>query len=60
MMWRNVWAAGTCVMVCPYSAIKIDLEQNVVVKCDLCQGLDIPTCVANCPNEALVYQEAPP
>jgi len=50
----------TCIMVCPYGAIKIDLEQKVVAKCDLCQGLDIPACVANCPNEALVYQEVSP
>jgi len=49
----------TCIMVCPYSAIKIDPEQNVVVKCDLCLGSDVPACVANCPNEALIYQEVP-
>jgi len=49
----------TCVMVCPYSAIKIDLKEKMAVKCDLCQGLEVPACVANCPNEALVYQEVP-
>jgi len=47
----------TCIMVCPYGAIKMDLERKVAVKCDLCAGLDVPACVANCPNEALVYKE---
>jgi Fe-S-cluster-containing hydrogenase component 2 len=25
------------------------------VKCDLCNGKEMPVCVSNCPNEALVY-----
>jgi CRISPR-associated protein Cas1 len=29
----------------------------VVGKCDLCPDLDVPACVANCPNEALVLVE---
>jgi Fe-S-cluster-containing hydrogenase component 2 len=29
------------------------------LKCDLGQGEEIPVCVANCPNEALVYVEVP-
>ncbi len=29
----------TCVMVCPYGAIKMDKEDRVIAKCDLCQGL---------------------
>jgi carbon-monoxide dehydrogenase iron sulfur subunit len=44
----------TCLLVCPLGAIKPDLERKRVVKCDLCQGEEIPMCVANCPNEALV------
>jgi Fe-S-cluster-containing hydrogenase component 2 len=28
-----------------------------MVKCDLCQGEEIPACVANCPNEALIYAD---
>jgi carbon-monoxide dehydrogenase iron sulfur subunit len=28
-----------------------------VAKCDLCPGLEVPACVANCPNEALVFVE---
>jgi len=27
------------------------------VECDLCMGEELPACVANCPNEALVYED---
>jgi carbon-monoxide dehydrogenase iron sulfur subunit len=47
----------TCLLVCPFGAIRQDTEQKKVLKCDLCQGEEIPVCVANCPNEALVYVE---
>lgn len=47
----------TCIMVCPYGAIKPDPSGKIVAKCDLCQNLEIPACVANCPNEALVCEE---
>jgi carbon-monoxide dehydrogenase iron sulfur subunit len=47
----------TCVAVCPYGALKVDLSAGKVQgKCDLCPGLDTPACVNNCPNEALVYE----
>jgi len=26
----------------------------MVLKCDLCQEREIPACVENCPNEALI------
>ena len=45
----------TCLSVCPIGCIKIG---RVAVKCDLCQGEDMPACVKNCPNNALVYLEA--
>ena len=48
---------GTCLLVCPLGALRLDVEQKKMVKCDLCQGEEIPACVANCPNEALVYAE---
>ena len=48
----------TCLLVCPLAAIRQDTRQRQVIKCDLCQGEEIPVCVANCPNEALVYVEA--
>lgn len=47
----------TCLLVCPLAAIRPDIEQKKALKCDLCQGDEIPVCVANCPNEALVYAE---
>ena len=45
----------TCVLLCPFGAIGRDIKQGRTVKCDLCEGKDIPVCVVNCPNEALVY-----
>ena len=47
----------TCLLVCPFGAIKPDTRQRNTVRCDLCQGEDTPVCVSNCPNEALVYLE---
>jgi carbon-monoxide dehydrogenase iron sulfur subunit len=49
----------TCVLACPFGVIRRDLKQKKMVKCDLCMGEDIPACVTNCPNEALVYAEVP-
>ena len=46
-----------CIMVCPVGAIQRGAEDKVVSKCDLCMGADMPVCVVNCPNEALVYEE---
>jgi carbon-monoxide dehydrogenase iron sulfur subunit len=48
---------GTCVLVCPLGVPRLDKEQKKMVKCDLCQDVEIPACVAGCPNEALVYVE---
>lgn len=45
----------TCLAVCPYGCIKAG---KTAVKCDLCQGTEIPACVKNCPNRALIYAEA--
>jgi carbon-monoxide dehydrogenase iron sulfur subunit len=47
----------TCIVACPYRALSRDLNSKTVVKCDLCPGREIPACVVNCPNEALVYVE---
>jgi len=46
-----------CVMVCPVGAVNRGSGAKVASKCDLCAGEDMPVCVANCPNEALVYEE---
>ncbi len=47
----------TCLLACPFGAIRQDRERGKIAKCDLCPGQDMPVCVANCPNEALVYAE---
>lgn len=47
----------TCILACPFGVIRQDKRQGKVAKCDLCSGKDIPACVANCPNEALLYVE---
>ncbi len=50
---------GTCSLACPLGVPKLDPAQKKMVKCDLCQDEEIPVCVANCPNEALIYAEVP-
>jgi len=47
----------TCILACPFGAIKRDIHQRKSAKCNLCQGEHIPICVTNCPNEALAYVE---
>lgn len=48
----------TCVMICPFGAIRINPNKHkAVVKCDLCQGSEMPVCVEKCPNEALTFEE---
>lgn len=48
----------TCILACPFGAIRPETDRGKIVKCDLCEGRDVPVCVTNCPNEALVYAEA--
>jgi len=52
----------TCVMACPYGVIRQGMYRGhpVAVKCDLCPGRDVPACVENCPNGALVFAEEAP
>ena len=47
----------TCVLVCPYGALRMDSSGKVVAKCDMCSSLEKPACVAGCPNDALIYKE---
>lgn len=47
----------TCMLVCPFGAIRQDAQRGKIVKCDFCIGRDTPACVANCPNEALLLTE---
>ena len=47
-----------CIMVCPFGAIQRGtVEKKVASKCDLCVDREVPACVENCPNEALVLVE---
>ncbi|RLG63340.1 4Fe-4S ferredoxin [archaeon] len=48
----------SCVLACPYGAIIPVEERGKVVKCDLCEGREMPICVEKCPNEALFIQES--
>ncbi len=45
----------TCTLVCPYGAIRQNQAEKRMAKCDLCPEEEIPACVANCPNEALIF-----
>ncbi len=47
-----------CIMVCPVGAVRRGPDNHAASKCDLCMGKELPACVANCPNEALVYEDA--
>ncbi len=54
-----------CIMVCPAGSIQQNMTgggasgRHIASKCDLCYGAEVPACVANCPNEALTYEEVP-
>ena len=50
----------TCVLVCPYGALRMDASGKVVAKCDMCSNLEKPACVEGCPNGALIYREVTP
>ena len=49
---------GSCVMVCPYGAVRITNE-GTANKCQLCMNNSCgePLCVKKCPNGAIVYEE---
>ena len=47
----------TCMVACPYGALTKDSDNKIAAKCDFCPDYDIPVCVANCPNEALILSE---
>lgn len=49
----------TCILACPYGAISQDIASHKSIKCDMCEGEEVPACVANCPNEALVVVDIP-
>lgn len=48
----------TCIMVCHRGAIiRDERAKRIAAKCDMCLELDVPACVAHCPNEALILLE---
>jgi len=47
----------SCLMACPFGAIRRNAAENKIIKCDLCEGRAIPACVQACPNSALVYED---
>lgn len=47
----------TCLIACPYGALAKDTGNRIAAKCDFCPGQAIPICVANCPNEALIFAD---
>lgn len=46
-----------CVMSCPKGVLKINEKTRKIIKCDLCNGRDIPYCVENCPKGAITFEE---
>jgi carbon-monoxide dehydrogenase iron sulfur subunit len=49
----------SCLMACPFGAVRRDPVHDKIIKCDLCQGREVPACVEACPNAALLYEERP-
>ncbi len=50
---------GNCALACPFGVPKIDVERELMMKCDLCydrtsEGL-APMCATVCPSGALFY-----
>ena len=47
----------SCLMACPFGAIRRNEAEKKIIKCDLCEGRDMPACVEACPNAALRYED---
>jgi len=48
---------GSCLLVCPYNALKYDEKEERMIKCNLCCDEEVPPCVKACQTRALVYRE---
>lgn len=46
-----------CVMVCPHRAIGRDEDAGKAIRCDQCDGREIPACVAACSTGAIQFVE---
>ena len=42
-----------CIMACPFGAIRRDQVANIITKCDLCPGREVPACVEACKTDAI-------
>ena len=49
----------TCVLLCPYGAVRPALDGKAAVKCQLCLNNTFgkPACVEGCPNKAIIFEE---
>jgi len=45
---------GLCIEECPEGILRLDLDRNIAIKCDLCSGS--PECVKYCPTSALDFK----
>ena len=58
---RRCVGCRTCASMCPFGAVRIEgvAGREIAIKCDLCGEVlgeaGNPSCVAACPNRALVY-----
>lgn len=44
---------NSCRVACPFGVLMIETAPVNIVKCDLCAGLEAPSCVRVCPTQAL-------
>ena len=45
---------GSCLLVCPFSALTYDEKDEKMTKCNLCSEKEVPPCVRACQSKALV------
>jgi Fe-S-cluster-containing dehydrogenase component len=52
-------ACGNCVLACPFGVPRLDLEKQLMMKCDMCYDRSSvgkkPMCATVCPSQALHY-----
>src|SRR5690242_11481962 len=52
-------ACGNCVVACPFGVPKLDLEKQLMMKCDMCYDRSSvgkkPMCATVCPSQALFF-----
>ncbi len=52
-------ACGNCVLACPFGVPRLDLEKQLMMKCDMCYDRSSvgkkPMCATVCPSQALFF-----